>query len=60
MNNRWIYFVMIALFVWFWFGVLAIVWTYSAPKKIDCSLSTFHPDFTTKMREQCRAVRKTT
>ena len=42
-------------------GLLAIAVTaYNiAPrtKRIDCSLSEFHPDFTPEMREQCRLLR---
>lgn len=29
----------------------------SKEKPLDCSMAEFHPDFTTKMKEQCRTER---
>lgn len=59
MSNKLIYAGILAGLVMFWTGILSLVWTFSAePKRVDCSMSEFHPDFTNKMREQCRAARK--
>lgn len=29
----------------------------SQEKPLDCSMAEFHPDFTTKMKEQCRLIK---
>ena len=44
----------------FWYGLLSLVWHFAGsdePKRIDCGMAEFHPDYTPKMREQCRLVR---
>ena len=43
-----------------WSGLIFLVLQYAprqSVQKIDCSMAEFHPDFTPKMREQCRMVR---
>ena len=63
MSNKAIYAIIIIAVSAFWAGILTAIWTYlddKTPQRIDCSVSEFHPDYTPKMREQCRAARKTT
>ena len=38
----------------FWVVVIVNAVSADKPVKYDCSLSSFHPDFPAKVREQCR------
>lgn len=41
-----------------WGAAVYLVITHAPrAKRIDCSMAEFHPDFTSAMREQCRAAR---
>lgn len=47
------------LLVCVWVGVIALhIWVSASTKpstrKVDCSLASFHPDYTAKDREMCR------
>lgn len=41
-------------------GVIAVLQPIEIPRRplVDCSLATFHPDFTPAMRAQCRQAKK--
>ncbi len=43
-------------------GLIAVLQPIEIPRRplVDCSLATFHPDFTFAMREQCRQAKKAT
>lgn len=60
MSNKRTYLLLAIFLTVFWSVTIYTTWNLSAPKKIDCSMAEFHPDFTPKMREQCRAARKAT
>lgn len=63
MSNRMVFGIIVVLLGLFWGLVLSYVWHYASTRnehRVDCSMVEFHPDYTTKMREQCRAARKTT
>ena len=49
---------LIALFlIVFWTAMIAGVFKFMQPKKIDCSLAEISPDYTQKMKDQCRKFR---
>ena len=57
MSNQRIYTIIAVLLTIFWAAVFAGVFTFMQPKKIDCSLAEISPDYTQKMKYQCRKVR---
>lgn len=49
-----------ALGITLWLGLAYVVLTHAPrteTRRIDCSVAEFHPDYTTKMKEQCRMAR---
>lgn len=60
MTNKRTYLLLAIFLTAFWTVVIFTQWSLagSAPsKKIDCGMAEFHPDYTPKMREQCRLIR---
>jgi hypothetical protein len=57
MNNKLVYFFAFTFLTLFWGGVIFIARIDSSYQmKEECSLSSFHPDFTPEMREKCREL----
>ena len=56
MSNKVTYALIAILLGMFWYGVIGLVWFFAEPttRRVDCSMSSFHPDFTPAMRKQCR------
>jgi hypothetical protein len=48
----------IAIVVWAVTAVLVLMYApRTDQKRIDCTQSEFHPDYTAEMKEQCRLMR---
>jgi hypothetical protein len=60
MSNKQIYAILAVLLAWFWGVVIAVVWHFAAPtpKRYDCSMAEFHPDYPPKVRQLCREARQ--
>ena len=60
MSERLNTFLLICTVALTWYAMLTVIYWFTEPGKpvrIDCSMAEFHPDYTPKMREQCRLLR---
>lgn len=57
MTNRKTYTLITLFLIVFWTAMIAGAFKFMQPKKIDCSLAEISPDYTQKMKNQCRKVR---
>ena len=44
----------------FWVFAIWLSWQFvpEQPRRVDCSMAEFHPDFTPEMRKACRKQRR--
>jgi len=54
------YIVLLAVGMCLWAALAYVILAYAPrtdARRIDCGVAEFHPDYTTKMKEQCRMAR---